>query len=311
MTKLTDLVDDFGHWLLSEEIQPQSVRNIISPYKEFTSFCGANGIHDAERLDTSIIREYMVWLTDRPNHHNGKRLANSTRAKHYNALRRLDTFLLDRKLIASSLTDDISRPTPRKVVIQSFSAEQLQAIIDAARQTRTEQRYKDRIALLLYLLASTGLRISEALQLKPSAFDHNKRIMLVLGKGDKEREVPFSHRLSAKVQQYMRDYNIDRDNYLFASRYGRPLNPASVRDTLRRTKKSLGQTLDIDRMRVSPHTFRHTFARLWVTKSGNTIALSRIMGHTSTQMTSNYVALWGVDLNTAYDACDPCGDIDI
>lgn len=54
-------------------------------------------------------------------------------------------------------------------------------------------------------------------------------------------------------------------------------------------------------MRVSPHTFRHTFARLWVVKGGNTIALSRIMGHTSTAMTAKYVRLWGIDLNQAYD----------
>lgn len=64
-------------------------------------------------------------------------------------------------------------------------------------------------------------------------------------------------------------------------------------------------------MRVSPHTFRHTFARLWVVNGGNTIALSRIMGHTSTRMTDKYVSLWGIDLSSSYDLCNPCGNISV
>ncbi|MCM3699175.1 tyrosine-type recombinase/integrase [Paenibacillus macerans] len=309
MTRLVDLEDDFNLWLISEGIKPQSIRNIISPFREFAAFCAANGIHHAERLNTEIVREYMVWLADRPNHHTGQPLSGATRAKHYDALRRLDQFLRERGVIPSSITDGIQRPLSRKTIIQSFTPDQLQAIIDAVRETRTEQRYKDRMALLLYMLASSGLRINEALHLRVSAIDHNKRMMVVLGKGDKEREVPLSFELSRLVQEYVNKYEIDRDDPLFASRYGKPLQSSSIRDALRRAKKSLGSHLGIDQLRVSPHTFRHTFARLWVVNGGSTIALSRIMGHTSTQMTDKYVRLWGIDLNTAYDTCNPCRDI--
>ncbi|MEK3873705.1 MULTISPECIES: tyrosine-type recombinase/integrase [unclassified Paenibacillus] len=306
---LIELKDDFDMWLRSEGIKTQSIRNIISPFQEFAAFCAANGIHQAERLDLSLCREYMVWLTDRPNHHTGKPLSAATRAKHYDALRRLDQFLRERGVIPSSITDGIQRPLSRKTIIQSFTPDQLQAIIDAVRETRTEQRYKDRMALLLYMLASSGLRINEALHLRVSAIDHNKRMMVVLGKGDKEREVPVSYELSRLMQEYIQKYAIDHDDYLFASRYGKPLQTSSIRDALRRAKKLLGTHLGIDQLRVSPHTFRHTFARLWVVNGGNTIALSRIMGHTSTQMTDKYVRLWGVDLNKAYDTCNPCRDI--
>lgn len=306
---MIDLEEDFTKWLTSEGLTSQSIRNIISVFREFAAFCAANGIHQVERLDTAITREYMVWLTGRPNHHTSKPLSSATRAKHYDAIRRFDQFLQECNLVSKSLIAGIKRPIPRKTVIHGFSPQQLQAILDAVRETRTEEQYKDRMALLLYTLASSGLRIAEALQLRVSAIDHNKRIMIVLGKGDKEREVPLSQDLSRLMQTYVSKYSLDREDYLFASRYGRPMQPSSVRDALRRAKKSLGTHLDIDQLRVSPHTFRHTFARLWVINGGNTIALSRIMGHTSTQMTDKYVRLWGVDLNTAYDTCDPCRDI--
>lgn len=296
-------------WLRSEGIKTESIRNIISPFQEFAAFCAANGIHRADKLNKRIVREYMVWLSERPNHQTGRPLTSATRAKHYYALRRLDQFLRERGIILSSLTGGIQKPQRRKTVIQSFTADQLNAIIDAVGKTRSGQRYKERMELLLYTLVSSGLRIHEALQLRVSAIDHNKRIMTVLGKGDKEREVPLSYDLSRLIQQYVDKYQIDRGDLLFASRYGKPLQPSSIRDALRRAKKSLGSHLGIDQLRVSPHTFRHTFARLWVVNGGNTIALSRIMGHTSTQMTDRYVSLWGIDLNTAYDTCNPCRDI--
>ncbi|WP_212938539.1 tyrosine-type recombinase/integrase [Paenibacillus antibioticophila] len=309
MSSLIDIEDEFALWIKSEGITPQSIRNIISIFREFAAFCAANGIHQLDRLDTPITREYLVWLTDRPNYHTGKPLSSATRAKHYDAIRRLDQFLQERQLISSPLTEGVHRPAPRRTVIQSFTPDQLQAIIDAVRETRAEEVYKDRMSLLVYMLSSSGLRINEALHLRVSDIDHNKRIMVVLGKGDKEREVPLSNELSRVVQEYVQKYKIDRENFLFSSRYGKPLQSSSIRDALRKAKKSLGSYLRIDQLRVSPHTFRHTFARLWVINGGNTIALSRIMGHTSTQMTDKYVRLWGVDLNVAYDSANPCRDI--
>ncbi|MBJ6360892.1 tyrosine-type recombinase/integrase [Paenibacillus sp. GCM10012307] len=308
--RLIGLADDFSHWLLSEDNKPESIRNHMFHFKEFCSFTEACGVAP-QNLRVDVARDYLVWLTDRPNRHTGKPLSSATRLKHYGTLRLLSNFLMERKLLAASLLEGIKRPSRKKTVIQGFSVAQLQAIIDAIRNVRSAPEYKDRMSLLVYTLASTGLRISEALNLRGHDMDHNKRIMIVLGKGNKEREVPLSRDLSMLVLQYTRKYDIDREEFIFASRYGRPLQHSSVRDALRKAGKSLGTHLDIDQMRVSPHTLRHTFARLWVIKGGNTIALSRIMGHSSTQMTSEYVRLWGVDLNTSYDLCDPCGDISV
>ncbi|MBY9080974.1 tyrosine-type recombinase/integrase [Paenibacillus sp. HN-1] len=307
---LADLAIDFEKWLTSENITKQGVRNLLSQFDEIAQFCGDRGIAVPD-FSINVAREYLAWLSERPNYHTGKPLAPATRSKHFTCLKRIEQYLKEKKLIVGSMTEGIRRPIPRKKAIQGFSVQQLQAIINAIRDTRASPRYKDRMSLLVFLLASTGVRISEALNLRLDSFDHDRRIILVLGKGDKEREVPFSKDLSDFVQNYADKYNIERGDLLFASRYGKPLAPASVRDALRRTKKSLGTAFEIDRMRVSPHTFRHTFARMWVTKGGNTIALSRILGHTTTQMTSEYVRLWGVDLSQSYDLCDPCGDLKV
>lgn len=309
---MIQLEQSFGEWLLSDGISQNGVRNYLFHYCEFCTFCAERSVTAAD-LHVGITRTYMVWLqSERVNYHTGQPLSGASRAKHLQTIKRIERFLRERGLYQGpSLVEGIRRPPRKQSVIQGFSAEQLQAILDAVRQVRTTQRYKERFVLLLYLLASTGLRISEALQLRVGSLDHNRRIMIVLGKGNKEREVPFSIELSMLAQEYVTRNGLNPNDFLFASRYGRPLSPASIRDALRKTKKILGDTLGIDRMRVSPHTFRHTFAKLWVIKDGNSIALSRIMGHTTTAMTSNYVKLWGVDLGQSYDSCNPCRDIKV
>lgn len=305
---MRNLEEGYIRWMRSDGIAPNSIGFYLSRLRGFCSYCEARGIA-LESLGVPVVREYMAWLAERPNQHNGKPLAASTRAKHFDFLKQFSRFLIEKGIIRSSLVAGIRRPIPRYNVIHGFSSEQLAAILAAVDQVRMGEQYRDRLIVLLYLISSTGLRISEALQLKPISFDSSSRLIKVIGKFDREREVPYSHEVSGVIRSYIKKYDIQRDAHLFTSRYGRPLAPATVRDALRKIKQKLGMKFDIDRMRVSPHTFRHTFAKQWVIKDGNTIALSRILGHASTQMTDKYVRLWGVDVVKAYDTCNPTRDI--
>lgn len=182
-------------------VNKKTIRNFISQYQEFSKFCGDRNItiHD---LIVGIAREYMVWLAERPNY--DKPLSAVTRVKHYYCLRRIGEFLNELGLFKGSLIEGIRRPIRRQTVIYGFSAEQLQAIINEIRNLRTTPQYKDRMDLLIYTIACTGLRISEALQLRANSFDHNRRSMTVLGKGNKEREVPFSQELSKLIIEYIK-----------------------------------------------------------------------------------------------------------
>ncbi|GIP17747.1 tyrosine recombinase XerC [Paenibacillus montaniterrae] len=303
--------DDFCNWLKSDNLTDGTIRNLRFAFVEFARFCLEIGV-DFDTLSVDVSRQYMIRLNERPSYQKPNQLlSKSTILKHFQFLKKLERYLNEKGLYIGILVGDIRRPQPRKTVINGFTAEQLQAIIDAVRETRKDEYYRDRMTLILYLLASTGLRIGEALRLNISDFDFKYRVMLVLGKGDKERIVPFSPELRELLQIYIQKYNLNKDDLLFASRYGKPLSPATIRDALRVAKRRLGTKYNIDQMRVSPHTFRHTFAKLWVVNDGNQIALSRIMGHESMAMTNKYVQLWSVDLTDAYDTCNPCKNIKI
>ncbi|MGO4699544.1 tyrosine-type recombinase/integrase [Paenibacillus sp. 2TAB26] len=218
---MIELENDFKKWLISEGFVTETIRNFVSQFCEFCRFCDSRGYSVLE-LSVSVSREYLAWLCERPNYHNGQPLSTGTRLKHYYCLRQIGLFLAEKNLYNGDLVKGIRKPPKKQSVIQGFSAEQLQANINAVREIRTTPQYKERMALLIFMLASTGLRISEATNLHVYSLDHNKRIMLVLGKGNKEREVPFSRELSTLILNYINKYGIKRDDYLFASRYKKP-----------------------------------------------------------------------------------------
>jgi integrase/recombinase XerD len=147
----------------------------------------------------------------------------------------------------------------------------------------------------------TGLRISEAISLKLEDIDWNRNSVKVMGKGSKERIVPFGRAVRKALMAYLdRRGNLDTD-MLFVTEYG---------ETVRRQKaleaiKALGKKAGITGVRVSPHTLRHTFAKTFLVNGGDPFTLQQILGHTTLDMTRKYIALANSDLQTAHSKYSP------
>ncbi|OKP95409.1 tyrosine-type recombinase/integrase [Paenibacillus sp. P46E] len=298
--------DEFIEWIRSESAAASTLPYWASRYREFMKFCRTEGI-DVKELNVETSRKYMIFTLERPNYQTGGEVSSATRAKHYDFLTAFSRFLNEKGILNNChLTEGIKRPRPRYKVINSLSQEQLHAVLQTVKNIRISKSSRERIALLIFLISSTGLRVGEALPVKPIDFDFNRRIVTVNGKGNREREVPFGFELSYLIQKYIEENQIKENSYLWVTRTGKPMAQSSFRDSLRDIKKCLGNSFGINHIRLSPHTLRHTFAKMWVVKGGNSIALSRILGHSTVEMTDRYVRLWGIDINSAYDNCNPC-----
>lgn len=135
---------------------------------------------------------------------------------------------------------------------------------------------QERHRLLVWLLADTGCRIGEALNMKHSDLKTDEQRIKVIGKGDKERFIyPSPALLSA-----LRSKPTTKDNpYLFPSpqKQGSPLTPGAVRWQLRRIQNE-----------AHPHKFRHTYATTLLKKKAPLITISKLLGHASITTTSIY-----------------------
>ena len=145
------------------------------------------------------------------------------------------------------------------------------------------------------LLLDTGLRIEEALSLQRDQLDLENLLVKVKGKGEKHRIVPMSFELRKVLYRWLSRHESSR---IFPTVQGRRLTQRK----LLRDLKLLGKKLGVNGVRVSFHTFRHTFAVNYLRSGGNLFYLSKILGHSSVTTTERYLQSLGVeDLRAVHD----------
>ena len=178
-----------------------------------------------------------------------------------------------------------------KKILATFNRSQVDAFLNWKPRLFAEYRLHALVALLL----DCGLRIEEALQLTREQIDMDNLLVKVKGKGEKHRIVPMSIELRRVLHRWLSRHKFI---LVFPTVQGRRLYQ---RNTLRGLKL-LGERFYVTGVRVSFHTFRHTFAVGYLRAGGNLFYLSRILGHSSVTTTEKYLQSLGVeDLQAVHD----------
>ncbi|MGH2455559.1 MAG: tyrosine-type recombinase/integrase [Candidatus Limnocylindria bacterium] len=158
--------------------------------------------------------------------------------------------------------------------------------------------------LMIALLLDTGLRLGELADLRVDDVLADGYLR-VRGKGAKERLVPLGSVSQARLAAYLRHGRPRpvgrRVDHVFLARDGRPLTAAAIQHVLRR----LGRRAGLDGVRTNPHTFRHTFAKLYLLNGGDLFSLQRILGHATLDMVRRYVNLDVGDIKRQHEAASP------
>ena len=188
-------------------------------------------------------------------------------------------------------------PFPR-----TLSDEQVVALVnEIAKHADTFVGLRD--LALVCLLLDTGIRISEAIEIQMEDLDFGLGFVRVFGKGRKERFVPLGETAKVILHRYLlrRAAITNAGEWLFISTLGTKLTRFQARKRLVYWAKKVG----IEGVRVSPHSLRFTFVRKWLQSGGDSVVLSRILGHTSISMTSYYARLFATDLKDVHRRHSP------
>jgi len=141
--------------------------------------------------------------------------------------------------------------------------------------------------LLLQLFYQTGMRLSEAIQLKETSINFSNSTLKVLGKGNKERVIPIQPELKKEVQLYLdkkkTEFSETLSDTLLVSEKGKPLQPRSVYTSV---KNYLSLVTTIQKR--SPHVLRHTFATHLMNNGADLNAVKELLGHSSLAATQVY-----------------------
>ena len=248
-------------------------------------------------LDTDSVRRYLGWMSE-------KSYSKSTMARKIATLRSFYKFLVKRNYVKSNPCLAVRTPKQEKRLPKFLDYQQVQKLLSTP-GTGSWLAARDRA--ILETLYSTGLRVSELVNLNMDDVDFLGEVVHVRGKGKKERIAPVGTSSLQSIQCYIEYRNkrsASNSNFdskvLFVNKHGRRLSTRSVRRKM--DKYLLMAGLD---PAISPHTLRHSFATHMLNNGADLRSVQELLGHQSLSTTQIYTHLTTSKLKEVYDAAHP------
>ncbi len=184
-------------------------------------------------------------------------------------------------------------PKVPEVVVPTFSEKEIVKLL-AQTSRGTKEGFRD--YCLLLTLIDTGIRLGELANLKTDNVDHEQNLFRVIGKGQKERFVPFGRRVAKALMKYQlkcRPQPVGTDNF-WLRRDGRPLLPMRIQKLVSAYGKKAGLK------RCYAHKLRHTSSVMYLRNGGDVFSLQKKLGHRSLVMTRHYSNLADSDVRAQH-----------
>ncbi|PYO04952.1 MAG: tyrosine recombinase XerC, partial [Candidatus Rokuibacteriota bacterium] len=220
----------------------------------------------------------------------------TTIARKLAAVRSWFRFLVRRGVLERNVAREVRGPRPPNKLVSFLPIDEAMSLMDA-RALDGAARARD--TAVLELLYATGLRVSELAGLDLDDLDRSQQTVRVLGKGRKERIVPYGNRAASALDVYLNGRGAGA-GALFANRRGGRLTVRSLHTIVRRSAAMSGIT-----RRVSPHTLRHTFATHLLDAGADLRVIQELLGHSRLSTTQRYTHVGTEQLMRVYDAAHP------
>lgn len=241
-----------------------------------------------EDFSIQLVRSYVEHLqgevkyADHPKHQSGPDgISAQTIRGHVQTLKGFATWLCEEEYTTTNILERLKLPKAPKKVMQTLTDEEVARLISCI-DDKTLTGSRDLSILLLFL--DTGMRCAELGGLLVKDVSLEDQCMRVMGKGQKERIVPFGSRSARELIRYLNLRGQPGPNQtLFADIDGNLLSYNAIRKVFERLANKAG----IPRLHV--HLMRHTFATNYLRTSGNPFRLQRLLGHETLEMTRRYV----------------------
>jgi site-specific recombinase XerD len=253
-----------------------------------------------DKITSEIIRKYRLWLNRYKNGNNDE-LATITQSYHLIALRGFLSYLSKRD-IASLSPDKIELPKTSRKQVTFLDYDEVTRLLDQIDAT-TEVGLRDRA--IIELLFSSGLRVSELVNLNRDHVNTKRREFMVRGKGQKDRPIFISESAAEHVDSYLAQRS-DTLAPLFLS-YSRNVAPTMTGDYRRLTARSIQRIINTYARlagitkHVSPHTMRHSFATDLLMNGADLRSVQSMLGHSNISTTQIYTHVTDQHLKEIYE----------
>lgn len=288
-------VDDYCAYLETERnASPKTVENYRRDLTLFTAFLAGRGYAAAgpAAVTSAHVRSFVASLHGQE--------SRATTARRLSAVRGFFRHLRRAGVVAANPAELLPTPQREKRLPRFMEVDQARLFletIDGADWQSVQER------ALFELIYSAGLRISEALGLDVDDVDRKQRLVRVLGKGSKERVVPFGEPALAALERWLGERakrQIAEAAALFVGIRGKRLGARQAQAAMQRRMRAAGL-----RLGVTPHGLRHSFATHLLNGGADLRSIQELLGHESLGTTQKYTHVNLQQLLDVYDKAHP------
>ena len=274
---LLGLLDHFLEVAIFEVgLSENTLDNYKRDLKDYILYLIERGVDSFSKVNFPLIIEYLIHLQK-------KGLSARSVARHLSALRGFHKFLYEEHITQNNPLEGVETPKLTKKLPTFLTEGEVEKILDCARKVSSPTKERD--LAILELFYSCGLRVSELANLSLPDIILSERVLRIRGKGRKVRIVPIGNVAMELLSDWLNIRNAKKVtcSNVFVSVRGKPLSRVAVWHVVKRyaTLAGLGD-------RVSPHTFRHSFATHLLNRGADLRAVQELLGHASISTTQIY-----------------------
>ncbi len=242
-----------------------------------------------DKIDIELVRKYLRKLYE-------NKYSSRSISRKVSSLKSYFKYLESEGIIKDNFMRLISNPKIEKTLPNYLNYEDLEKLLAFPDRSN---KYGLRDALILEMLYSSGVRVSELANMKLNDIDFKERKILILGKGNKERYVYYGSKCAELLDKYLKLDHRDSPYLLIGKRSDR-LNEREIRSIVTDTAKKAGIEVH-----VSPHTLRHTYATHMLNDGADLKSVGDLLGHESLSTTQIYTHVSNERLRQVYLSAHP------
>ncbi|EPN3655062.1 tyrosine recombinase XerC [Enterococcus hirae] len=290
--------DKFLRYLIVERGYSEKTREAYEEdLTNFERFLTESGEDDLLKINHLDVRVYLSYLTD-------ERYSRNSISRKIASLRSFYQYLLKEEVIKENPFSYVHLKKKNLKLPRFFYENEMQALFDSV---KGEKPLDLRNQALLEVLYGSGIRLSECSNLKLAEIDFDSEVMLIHGKGNKERYAPLGSFAQDALQEYfekgrkvLMDKSHKSHDYVFVNHHGEPITPTGIEYVLNQVIKK--SSLDSS---IHPHMLRHTFATHLLNNGADMRTVQELLGHANLSTTQIYAHVTKESLQKNYRSFHP------
>lgn len=279
--------------LLEKKYSPNTSESYLYELKKFKTFFAKK--KSLKKITNTDIKAYIQSVSK---NENSKSLAHTI-----STLKSFYKFLLTQRYVTNNPLDNIAQPKLKKDLPKILSEKEVSTLLDIKLTNHISYRNK----AMLELMYSSGLRVSELINLNVSDLDLEMELVRIYGKGSKERIIPLGDYALEALKEYLTYHRSsllkkNTSNYLFLSNRGDKMTRQAFFKIIKKIAKEQGIKTDF-----SPHTLRHSFATHLLKHGADLRSIQELLGHSDVSSTQIYTHITNEKLKENYMDFHPHG----